>query len=30
MDNPPPCGYYALIMACERVRRRRERLSDHV
>jgi hypothetical protein len=29
MDNPPPCGYYALLRASERVRHRRERLSDH-
>jgi hypothetical protein len=29
MDNPPPCGYYALMMASERGRRRRARLSDH-
>jgi hypothetical protein len=29
MDNPPPCGYYALLRASERVRCRRERLSDH-
>ena len=29
MDNPPPCGYDALLRASERVRRRRERLSDH-
>jgi len=26
MDNPPPCGYYALMKASESVRHRRERL----
>src|SRR5260370_23016976 len=29
MDNSPPCGYYARMMARERVLRRRARLSDH-
>ena len=28
MDNPPPCGYDALMMASESVLRRRARLSD--
>ena len=29
LDTPPPSGYDALLRASERVRRRRERLSDH-
>jgi hypothetical protein len=29
MDNPPPCGYYCLILASESVLRRLDRLSDH-
>jgi len=29
LDTPPPSGYDALLRANERVRRRRERLSDH-
>jgi hypothetical protein len=29
MDPPPPCGYYARMMASERGRRRRARLSEH-
>jgi hypothetical protein len=29
MDNPPPCGYYARMMASGSVLRRRDRLSDH-
>jgi hypothetical protein len=29
MDNLPPCGYDALRMASESVRRRRERLAYH-
>ena len=29
MDNPPPCGYDARMMASESVRRRRDQLLDH-
>jgi hypothetical protein len=29
MDNPPPCGYYSLILARESVLRRRDRRLDH-